>query len=50
MIIFAYKLSWEDEVIIRGKLSESQKLISHKNINKHTLILIGETYETVDGQ
>jgi precorrin-4/cobalt-precorrin-4 C11-methyltransferase len=49
-IIFAYKLSWEDEVIIRGKLSESQKLISHKNINKHTLILIGETYETVDGQ
>jgi len=48
-IIFAYKLSWEDEIIIRGKLSESQKLISEKKINKHTLILIGKTYETANG-
>jgi precorrin-4/cobalt-precorrin-4 C11-methyltransferase len=48
-IIFAYKLSWKEEVLIRCKLYESDKLISGKNINKHTLILIGKTYETIDG-
>jgi len=39
-IIFAYKLSWEDENIIQTTLSDSDNFTNKKNLSKHTLILI----------
>lgn len=47
-IIFAYKVSWEDEQIIETNIKEADKALLGKDISKHTLIYILPRYETVD--
>jgi len=39
-IIFAYKISWKDEMIIKTDLENAEKDIKGKELNKHTIILI----------
>ena len=39
-IIFAYKISWQDEIIIETSLENVEKDIKGKELNKHTIILI----------
>ena len=39
-IIFAYKISWQDEIIIETTLKNAEKEIKGKELNKHTIILI----------
>lgn len=39
-IIFAYKISWQDEIFIETTLENVKKDIKGKDLNKHTIILI----------
>lgn len=39
-IVFAYKISWQDEIIIETTLENSERDIKGKQLNKHTIILI----------
>jgi precorrin-4/cobalt-precorrin-4 C11-methyltransferase len=39
-IIFAYKISWHDEIIIETTLENAEKNIKGKELSKHTIILI----------
>ncbi len=39
-VIFGYKLSWQDEIIIETTLENADNAIKGKDLNKHTIILI----------
>ncbi len=39
-IIFAYKISWQDEIIIETTLENAETDIKGKELNKHTIIFI----------
>ena len=39
-IVFAFKISWKDEIIIETSLENAEKDIKGKELNKHTIIII----------
>lgn len=39
-IIFGYKISWDDEIIIETILENAQKEIAEKKLEKHTIIMV----------